>query len=157
MWSSKLFYERMVFRFGFSVCWGIRKVLFTASLQNKVSISSPANHISRAPVVYHQKDYFYFGGKTSNDEFDSTIARLDSQTWTWHQVGKLKHGRCGHNVIQSQGEFLVVGGADFRGKLMTEKCTYSNETIICTTQFPQLYRYQHYPELFSVPDKYCHR
>ena len=94
-----------------------------------------------------------FGGQTFSDSTDSTISRLDSITFTWSQVGDLNKGRHGHNVIEIQGEFLVIGGTS--GTLKTERCKLVNGQMLCTEQEPNLYNYREYPELVAVSDNYC--
>ena len=48
-----------------------------------------------------------FGGETS-DSLHSTIARLDSTTFTWTKVGDLNKGRYGHNAIEILGRGLKL-------------------------------------------------
>ena len=92
-----------------------------------------------------------FGGFTNNG-FDTTIARLDSINFTWSQVGELKKGRHAHNVIEIQGDILVIGGSE---QIKTERCSYINGQIQCTLQEPDLFNYVAYPELLLVPSHYC--
>ena len=58
-----------------------------------------------------------------------------------------------HNVIEIQGELLVIGGTP--GTLKTERCNYVENEIKCKQQDPILGDYLGYPELFAVTDDYC--
>lgn len=94
-----------------------------------------------------------FGGSTDkNGDFENRIARLDSKSFEWTRVGELSRGRCGHNVIEVQGQILVVGGNDL---FKTERCNYSEGVMQCTEQQPELDYYNMYPELYAVSDYFC--
>ena len=67
----------------------------------------------------------------------------------------LNQGRFGHNVINTEGHFLVLGGFNRYNPLISEKCKYENGTIECTTQLPLLIGYELYPELLTVPNDFC--
>ena len=114
-----------------------------------------AETIYRAPVVYFDSGFFYFGGSTQTSELGSTIARLDSKTWEWLKIGDILQARMGHNVIEIHGQFLVIGGYYRFQAVSTEKCIYSSGEIKCTAQLPELAGYDIYPELFHVPDDFC--
>ena len=70
----------------------------------------------------------------------------------WSRIGLLSREREMHNVIEVQGEILVIGGL---GEYTTERCSHTNITMDCTQQEPSLNGYHTYPELFIVPDNYC--
>ena len=113
-----------------------------------------AEGIHRAPVVYFDAGFFYFGGSTQTSELGSSIARLDSKTWEWLKIGDITQARMGH-VIEIHGQFLVIGGYYRFQAVSTQKCTYSNGKMKCTAQLPELAEYDIYPELFHVPDDFC--
>ena len=121
-------------------------------------ILTKANFVHRAAVIHHQKAYLYFGGYTNNTEFDRTIAQLDGRTFQWSIIGQLNQGRNGHNVVQLQDKFLVIGGYNYDlGSVMAEKCVYSKGNMKCTVQQPSLYYYTDFPELLAVPETYCNK
>ena len=94
-----------------------------------------------------------FGGATSNNVHDKTIARFDETTFRWDRVGKLSKGRSRHNMIERNGEILVIGGDS---KFNTERCNYQDDgQMHCVEQDPKLSEYAFFPELFPVPDDFC--
>ena len=76
-------------------------------------------------------------------------------TTEWSIVGRLKYIRGEHGVIFDGSRFLVVGGSNSLGDLMTEICTPSDEGITCVDDYPILRHYTNYPELLLVPDDFC--
>ena len=114
------------------------------------------SYIVYTPVVYNNGSFIYFGGYTdSNSQSGRTIVSLDSVTFVWNKLGMLNQGRFGHNVINTEGHFLVLGGFNRYNPLISEKCKYANGTIECTTQLPLLVGYELYPELLTVPNDFC--
>ena len=113
------------------------------------------------PVVYHNQNFFVFGGYPSTD----IIGCLDAHTYEWSLAGRLQARRYCHRVIHNGNSFVVVGGRDTqtineRRPLMTESCNYANDTtgnftIECTEQRPNLYDYTLWPELCLVSDGFC--
>ena len=82
------------------------------------------------------------------------IARLDAN-YVWSQAGRLIRHREGHAVIAIDGEFLIVGGYDWKE---TERCGLNKEMeMTCTTQQPILYDFSWWPGLFEVEPGYCAR
>ena len=71
-------------------------------------------------------------------------------------MGRLNQGRNGHAAIEVQGQFLVVGGGGDYGSTVTEKCVFNNKRVRCNAQLPYLHAYETYPELFAVPNDFCH-
>ena len=83
-------------------------------------------------------DMFYvFGGKsyTSGTTELSTIAKYNPSSDTWLKVGQLKQARNWHNVILSQGYFMIVGDGD--GNKMSEKCHLVGDLMTCEEQQPE--------------------
>ena len=82
------------------------------------------------------------------------IARLDTNH-AWSQAGQLIRYRGRHNAIAIDGEFLIVGGYDWKE---TERCRLNEEMeMTCTTQQPVLYDFSWWPALFEVEPDYCAR
>ena len=113
--------------------------------------SSYDNHYYEYAVVHFQDCFIYFGGDGSSGY--SVIAKFDSTTREWSNIGHLITGRMVHGAIFDGSYFLVIGGFD--DYYQTEKCSFSGSTMTCTQQQPDLYRYQMYPELFLVPNDFC--
>ena len=109
-----------------------------------------ARRIWHQAVVYAYSSYFYFGGYGGREL--SIIARLDGSSYMWSKVGQLNEGRYGHNAIDLNGFFVVVGGF---GTKKTEKCEYKNYKMVCHSQSPRLINYHEYPELMTVADDFC--
>ena len=83
--------------------------------------------------------------------------RLDPINYSWSKVGELNQERDGHNVIEVYGALLVIGGGPGTGKnFKAERCNFKNGEMTCKKQNPDLRDYVTYPELFNVPDNYCH-
>ena len=65
-----------------------------------------------APIVYHEGDFYHFGGSNGTylfeKQFLSIITRLHQGQWS--EVGHLKTPRAGHGVIYNGMYFMVVGG-----------------------------------------------
>lgn len=102
-------------------------------------------------VTFAANSFYIFGGSDGTDL--TTIARLDSDTNIWSNVGSLNTGRQGHSVIYHNGTFLVVGGAGETKP--TENCSMMNDAMTCTESTPSLKGYQFYPLLFSIEDDFC--
>ena len=103
------------------------------------------------PVIHVGSAFYIFGGYADDSDTD-VIARLDARTYVWTQSGTMNNARSDHNVIYVDSAFLVIGGT---GKLSTEKCQLSGNTMSCSTQEPTLDNYTAWPELILVEDDYC--
>ena len=112
------------------------------------------NGIGKAPIFHLSGAFYVVGGSTGNPALvvQSTIGRFDLSTRKWTQAGDLVTARTGHNVIYDGNYLLVIGGY---GNKMSEKCSIENEKVKCTSQMPQLNKYEYYPELQLVPIGYC--
>ena len=112
-----------------------------------------ANYFCMSAVIFYNNGFIHFGGFGYTDGGDlDLIARLDSQTYEWSKIGRLKQKRRKHNVILTQSDFLILGGQDRPFK--TERCSYENKTISCSTQTPELSDYI-FPILIPVSSSYC--
>ena len=114
---------------------------------------------SRCGIVFAHGSFFIFGGKPS-DVVGQVVARLNVQTWEWHDVGRMVAARYWHSAIHLETDreeaFLIVGGSG--GPNNTEKCTYDEgaDVVTCVEQEgPALTDYRTWPELFAVPSNYC--
>ena len=86
-----------------------------------------------------------------SSEKQSIIARFDPIKNSWTKLGNLQVARLGHEVIQVNNEYIVVGGIDgFSGDEPTESCKLNRQSMICTTREPQLSLFTYYPELMLV-------
>ena len=101
-------------------------------------------------MVHFQDAFIYFGGAGPSGR--SVIAKFDSATRQWSNLGNLVAGREDHGVIFDGTYFLVAGG--YHDSYKTEKCRLTGSTMTCQQQEPELYEYQT-PELFLVPDDFC--
>ena len=112
--------------------------------------------LNQAPTVYYKNAFYIFGGYTDALVEMTLVARFSIVTSEWNRVGDLVWSRNGHNVIEVQGSFIVIGGL-FKRK--TEKCDY--DEIKKEMQCEQvrlgleLDSYGDYPELFAVEKNYC--
>ena len=76
--------------------------------------SKAGDLIGKAPLIYHEKSFFLFGGK-SFDEASSVwyeerrIGRMDLDG-QWTEAGKMNQARYGHNVIYNGVFIMVIGG-----------------------------------------------
>ena len=80
--------------------------------------------------------FYVSGGYSTIDKqwtVFSTIAKYNPDNDTWTKVGDLNTARMYHNVIVSQGVFLVVGNGP------TEKCQLEGNSMVCVDQEPNLY------------------
>ena len=101
-------------------------------------------------MVHFEESFIYFGGEGNSGS--SVIAKFDSATRQWSNIGNLVTGRQDHGAIFDGRYFLVAGGYD---TLKTERCILVGSTMTCQEQQPELGYYRNYPELFLVPDDYC--
>ena len=74
-----------------------------------------------------------FGGYDNGSK--STIAQYNPNDDTWTKLGDLNNPRYYHDVITSEGAFLIVGHGQ------TEKCTLTGNTVNCVNQEPNVSRY----------------
>ena len=102
-------------------------------------------------MVHHANSFFYFGGYGNDGK--SVIAKFDSATRQWSNIGNLVTGRQDHGAIFDGSFFLVAGGISRSYK--TERCNFAGSTMICEEQLPELTNYQEYPELLLVEEDYC--
>ena len=114
--------------------------------------------IGKAPLIYHEKSFFLFGGYSSYEASnpygyyeERRIGRMDLDG-QWTEAGKMNQARHGHNVIYNGVFIMVIGG---RSERETERCSIINGSISCFSQTPELKDYYAYPELFLVPDDFC--
>ena len=103
-------------------------------------------------VVQFQESFIYFGGAVDSVK-SSVIAKFDSTTRQWSNLGNLARSRKDHGAIFDGAYFLVAGG--YSSSYKTEKCSFSGSTITCQQQEPTLSSYEQNPELFLVSDGFC--
>ena len=95
-----------------------------------------AKYIRYHASVMHDQMFYVVSGYGKIDEewtYVSTIAQYDPDNDKWTKVGDLNTARMYHNVIVSQGVFLVVGNGP------TEKCQLEGNSMVCVDQEPNLY------------------
>ena len=109
-------------------------------------------YISNAPIVYHERAFYVFGGGIDYNGSTNIIGRLDASTLTWRKAGHLNNARWGHGAIFNGDVFIVAGGY---GNLKTEVCSINNSSVICLEQTPTLDYYRTYPEMLLVTDEFC--
>ena len=103
-------------------------------------------------MISIKSSFLIFGGWTSIETYAS-IARFDTTSETWSEVGTLNSGRNGHGVLRMGDDYLVIGG---RGVQPTERCSVSNDfEVTCASMEPFLSEYDTYPGLFYVSKDYC--
>ena len=103
--------------------------------------------LNRHANIVYNGNFFVFGGDTNNGSVYSTvIAKFDVSQNLWSKLGDLVSARCAHDVILSDGYFLVLGGDP------TEKCTLSDNSMSCTQQNPTV---PPHLNLFHVTDDFC--
>ena len=100
-------------------------------------------------VIFRGSSHYYFGGSSGGNL--NTILRLQSGSWTWSNIGRIKSARDGHAVISIGEKFMVVGGF---GRYNNEACVLKNGRFSCKVLSSSLYYYAFYPILFSVADTY---
>ena len=117
-----------------------------------------------APLIFTDGFYYTFGGYRGEDynfmpTDSSIIARLDVNGSRWEKVGELVGPRYGHGAIWDGSSFFIVGGKSSRdiwgGKVMTEVCKWSSNSIVCEEIKPELQSFYSYPEIFIVDRFYC--
>ena len=110
--------------------------------------------------MFFENGFYYFGGN-SGDSFGTLekINCLDSKTFLWSTVGALLEKRQKNNVIEVQGQFLILGGEikkdGLLGTVQTEKCVFEETKLQCSEQDPLLENYSNFPELFHISEDYC--
>ena len=66
--------------------------------------------ISGHATIMQNQLFILFGGySSSNGGRQSTIAQYNPNTDTWTKLGDLNNARYTHDVISSEGAFLIVG------------------------------------------------
>ena len=113
------------------------------------------------------KEAFYIiggqeGGNGAKEQPINTIARLKFNSRAkpkWQKVGELNSARDFHNAIFDGYYIIVVGGnpaKNYRGgQILTETCDIKGDKVSCISRPPSLDNYQHYSELFLVPQTFC--
>ena len=106
-------------------------------------------------MLYYERAFYIFGGFTSSNGYQQTIARLDADTQTWSKAGSLKNGRYGHGAIFDGEKFIVLGGyPSGNGPVKNEVCTLSGTSMTCEEASNTLENYYASPELFLVPEHF---
>ena len=106
-------------------------------------------------MLYHDRAFYIFGGLTTSNTYQQTIARLDAETQTWSKAGSLKNGRRGHGAIFDGEKFIVLGGnKSGGGAVKNEVCTLSGTSMTCEEASNTLESYSYYPELFLVSEHF---
>ena len=85
----------------------------------------------------HNDVFYVFGGYDylSEESRDlATIAQYNPDNDTWTQIGELNTARRQHDVIVSQGAFLVIGYGS------TENCQFKDNSMTCMSQEPYISR-----------------
>ena len=101
------------------------------------------------------------GGNGAKEQPINTIARLKLNSRAkpkWQKVGELNSARDFHNAIFDGYYIIVVGGNPAKGQgsqIPTETCAVEGNKVSCISRPPNLENYQHYPELFLVPQTFC--
>ena len=99
-----------------------------------------------ANIVYNG-NFFVFGGDTDkNGDYSTVIAKFDVSQNRWSKLGDLVSARCAHDVILSDGYFMVLG------QKATEKCTLSDNSMSCIQQDPTV---SDHLNLFHVAEDFC--
>ena len=106
--------------------------------------------ISESAVVSKDQDFYVFGG-WSDYKAKATIAKFNTATREWSQVGTMKSARHGHSVISIGNSFMIVGGI---GQTSIEECI-EGETVNCQETGIMLKNYEYYPALLSVNMNFC--
>ena len=125
----------------------------------KPKASYPFHETIRAfEILAHSNSFIIFGGfygdKQSSTGFSATgmIAKFDPGSNKWTKLGKLQQERHAFAVIETNKNYLVMGGS--RDK-RTETCELKNETIVCTLREPTLNNLCYYPALMTVDLDYA--
>ena len=124
------------------------------------------NRIGHAPIIYVQEAFYLIGGQEGGNgatqEPIKTIAKLNLNSKAkpkWKKVGELQSARDFHNAIFDGFYIIVIGGKpanyDRAGKILTETCKIEGNQVSCISRPPNLANYEHYPELFLVPQNFC--
>ena len=100
-------------------------------------------------------DFIIFGGfdETTHSAV-SIIAKFDPTKNVWTKLGNLQFSRHAFGAIETQKQFLVMGGED---KKRTEMCTLTGESIKCKSREPTLNNFKLYPALMVVETDYTER
>ena len=109
-------------------------------------------------MVLKDNSFYVFGGFDGNlyPNYAKRISKFDMSTLRWSVLGSLNIGRSGHNVIEVDDQFLVIGGEYDSGNccFVSEKCRFWRGRVICTTQEPTVEYFGFKVELFLVPDNF---
>ena len=109
-------------------------------------------------ILAFKKKFIIFGGNyiirgsttVTSKSVSDIIAIFDPVLNVWTELAKLKRARLGHGVIQTDNEFIVVGGEGeiwTSKKMPTESCKFNGQSLICTDRVPNLVEFQSFPEL----------
>ena len=114
-------------------------------------------NINAFSILSHKNDFIIFGGnyQTVDDEekFTSIITMFKTNKNSWSEMGNLQTKRHGHQSINANNNFLVVGG---QHRKQTELCQLEKETINCTIQGEDFEDFVYYPVLVKIlPSEEC--
>ena len=96
-----------------------------------------SSSISYHANLIHNNRFVVFGGWDGSNV--PTIAAYDYSTNSWEKLGDLINARHYHDVIATQGAFLVVGNGS-----KSEKCTLNGNTMTCIEQDPVIRSVEYY-------------
>ena len=68
-----------------------------------------ANDIYEHATIMQDQLFILFGGYSHNHSRQSTIDQYNPDTDTWTKLGDLNKARYTHDVIETEGAFLIVG------------------------------------------------
>ena len=97
-------------------------------------------------------DFIVFGG--FDEKFNitlSTVAKFNPSKNIWTKLGNLQFSRHRFGAIETQKQFLIMGG---EGKKRSELCEVTGETIKCKSSEPTLNNFQLYPAMMVVETEY---
>jgi len=114
-------------------------------------------NINAFSILNHKNDFIVFGGnyQTENDEqkFASIISIFKTNENSWAEVGNLRTKRHGHQTINLNKNFLVVGGQHDK---TAELCQLESDKMNCKSQGEGFNDFVYYPALVKIlPGKDC--
>ena len=84
----------------------------------------------------------------------TTVAKFNPTKNIWTKLGNLQFSRHGFGAIETQKQFLIMGG---EGKKRTEIFVITGEKVKCKSREPILSNFLYYPAMMVVETEYTER
>ena len=106
-------------------------------------------------IVLFSSKFLVFGGlypdvKSTGFYTTNVIALFNPDLNKWTKIGNLQYSRHAFGLIEIENKYLIIGG---QGRMHTETCEVTGETIKCDSREPIVNNFRYYPAMMLVSDE----